>query len=685
MEKIAIVSCGGVFPEAKNPNDFFKNLLDGVQSIHDFSKPPSVQKFKNRLELFMADKESAEYKNTANRSYSYMGAYLNREWLGEYSEKFNLDVTTQTSTELFALEAASQVIEPIKNKINFARTDVILGCTSVDNECIDRLKENVLERIRMDKNSAEYKNILSHIFNVNVPKEKFGLATSLLKNIVTKFGIGGHSFLIDAACASSFASLNTAQERLRQGQADFVLWGGVDVNLSPFLLSMFSKLGVLNEERMNPFDMRSKGMNPGEAAAMVMLCRLEIALEKKFEILGVIENCQGSSDGLKGSPTEPTIEGQVLAYSRTNKYNNDTIPKVDYIEAHGTGTIIGDRVEIGSLQKFYGDVNKGVPIGSVKANIGHTIAAAGTVSVIKCLKIIETRKIPPNKRFDKFPHYIQTDFFINKDVIQLDPDKKLNFTISSFGFGGTNFHLHLSQFNPEIHVLQNPVKSDLASDREVYLNAEIEVSFEQLNSLLAKTRYRIPPKTIANYDLTVLLAFLTLEELLVTNHIHISDEDKKEIHCLSTGGLSLDKPMDLMMNLSSELLLNDEYVSSETKKTIATYKNTLPVFNEDTGPTTLNNLISGRTAKLNGFQGLNFHIDADLASESAGLLVGSNLVKAHNSAVFLIHSIEKFNTNTGLYQRTGIKVQLISSKDFSYRADLPIKSMIDFNQQGQLL
>ncbi len=683
MKKIAIVSYGGVFPEAKTPDDFFKNLLEGVQSIHDFTTPPPVQKFNNKLKLFMAEKESPEYKATANRSYSFMGAFLNREWLHGYAKKFNLDVATQTSSELFALEAAFQVIEPIKNKINFAKTDVILGCTSVDNECIDRLKENVLDRVGMDKNSAEYKNILKQIFNVNVPKEKFGLATSLLKNIVGKYSIGGHSLLIDAACASSFAALNTAQERLRQEQADFVLWGGVDVNLSPFLLSMFSKLGVLNEERMNPFDMRSKGMNPGEAVAMFMLCRLETAIDKKLEILGVIENCQGSSDGLKGSPTEPTIEGQVLAYSRTNKYNNEIIPKVDYIEAHGTGTIIGDRVEIGSLQKFYGEANKGVPVGSVKANIGHTIAAAGSVSVIKCLKIIKSRKIPPNKRFDKYPHYIQTDFFINKDIIELDPEKKLNFTISSFGFGGTNFHLHLSQFNPEIHIQKNPVETELNHEQKVYLNAEIETSFEQLNLLLAKTKYRIPPKTIANYDLTVLLAFLALEELLLVNHIHISNEDRKEIHCLSTGGLSLDKPMDLMLNLSSELLLSDEYVSAEAKKSIATYKSTLPVFNEDTGPTTLNNLISGRTAKLNGFQGLNFHIDADLASESAGLLVGGNLVKAHNSAVFLIHSVEKFNIKTGLYQRTGIKVQLISSKDFSYRADLPIKSMIDFNHPGK--
>ena len=678
MQKIAIISYGGVFPEARNPTEFFSNLMAGKQSIHDFSQIPSEKNFFSQLKLFMADKKSDEYVQNPNRSYSFMGAFLDRELTLEYAKKFNLNISEQTSTELFALEAASQVVEPIKEKINFLKTDIILGCTSVDNEYIDRLKEDILlNTVRLDKNNADYRKIIQKIRKINVPRNKYALATSLLKPILERYEIQGKSFLIDAACASSFAAINTAQERLRLGQADFVLTGGIDINLSAFLLVMFSKLGVLSETKMNPFDLHSKGMNPGEAVAMLMLCRLETALEKNLKIHGIIENCQGSSDGIKGSPTEPTIEGQMHAYSRVHKVAHQ-IPILDYVEAHGTGTIIGDRVEIQSLQKFYGPNNKNIPMGSVKANIGHTIAAAGTASIIKCLEIIKSRQVPPNRRFEVFPHYVETDFYINKEIIHLSKSNPLNFAVSSFGFGGTNFHIHLVEYQ-EGALKNYKTRSNKESlERDVYLNAEACIHFDEIPKLLGKTKFRIPPKTIINYDLTVLAGFLTIERLIQKFNIHFTEDDKKEIHCLSTGALPLTKPVSLMLNLASELLLSDNDLSDSVKNKINTYKKDLPIFNEDTGPTTLNNLIAGRAAKLNGFRGLNFHIDADIASESAGILAGYNLVKTHNSAVFLIHSIEKYNEESGLYDRAGVKVQLLSSKEFSIKAELPIAQKVEF-------
>ena len=669
MEKIAVVSYGGVFPEAQNPTEFFNNLLSGRQSIHDFSAPPEENRFYSQLNLFMAEKKTEEYAKIPNRSYSFMGAFLDRQLTHKYAQKFNLNVSEHTSTELFALEAASQTIDNIQKKIDFSRTDIILGCTSVDNENIERLKEDIiLKNIGLKKSDPDYKKVIDIIQKINVPRNKYALATSLLAPIVSKYNVQGHSFLIDAACASSFAAINTAQERLRLRQADYVLTGGIDINLSAFLLVMFSKLGVLSEVKMNPFDLQSKGMNPGEAVAMLMLCRLETAIEKKLNVLGVIENCQGSSDGLKGSPTEPTVEGQMHAYDRV--YNNSgNKPDLDYVEAHGTGTVIGDRVEIQSLQKFYGTKNKKIPIGSVKMNIGHTIAAAGTASVIKCLEIIKSRKIPPNKRFESFPHYVETDFYVNKDVIELEKNKKLNFAVSSFGFGGTNFHLHLAEYNENENLVLN--KSEI-STQDILLNAEVEINFDEIPKLLETTKFRIPPKTIINYDLTVLSGFLGIEHLIQKFKIYFSESDKKEIHCISTGALPLTKPVNLMMNLASELLLNQKNLSDELKSKVQDYKKDLPVFNEDTGPTTLNNLIAGRAAKLNGFQGLNFHIDADTASMSAGIVVASNLIAVHNSCVFLIHSVEKYSEDSGFYVRSGIKVQLLSSKDFSTKAELPI-------------
>lgn len=677
MERIAIVSYGGVFPEAQNPTQFFDNLLSGKQSIHDFSVPPKEDKFYSKLNLFMAEKKTEVYAKVPNRSYSFMGAFLDRKLTHDYAKKFNLNISEHTSTELFALEAASQTIDSIRSKINFARTDIILGCTSVDNENIERLKEDiVLKNIGLKKTDSDYKKVIENIQKINVPRNKYALATSLLAPIVSKYQVQGHSFLIDAACASSFAAINTAQERLRLRQADFVLTGGIDINLSAFLLVMFSKLGVLSEVKMNPFDLQSKGMNPGEAVAMLMLCRLETAIEKNLKVLGIIENCQGSSDGLKGSPTEPTVEGQMLAYDRVyNKSENK--PDLDYVEAHGTGTVIGDRVEIQSLQKFYGIKNQKIPIGSVKMNIGHTIAAAGTSSVIKCLEIMKSRKIPPNKKFESFPHYVETDFYINKDIIELNKDKKLNFAISSFGFGGTNFHLHLTDYKENEELAVNKIEHGA---HDILLNAEVEIDFAEIPKLLEITKFRIPPKTIINYDLTVLSGFLGIEHLIHKHKIYFSESDKKEINCISTGALPLTKPVNLMMNLASELLLNQKNLSDELKAKVQDYKKDLPVFNEDTGPTTLNNLIAGRAAKLNGFQGLNFHIDADTASISAGILVASNLIAAHNSCVFLIHSIEKYSEDSGFYVRSGIKVQLLSSPDFSLKAELPVSKKITLGE-----
>ena len=89
MEKIAIVSYGGVFPEARNPTEFFENLLAGKQSIHDFSKPPAENNFYSQLNLFMAEKKTEEYAKVPNRSYSFMGAYLDRQLTHAYAKKFN--------------------------------------------------------------------------------------------------------------------------------------------------------------------------------------------------------------------------------------------------------------------------------------------------------------------------------------------------------------------------------------------------------------------------------------------------------------------------------------------------------------------------------------------------------------------------------------------------------------------
>ena len=417
MEPIAIISHGGLFPEANNPEDFFKGLVDGKSSIKNLKTDIKANDLINEFAPYWEVENSTdEALLNMNTTYSYFGSFINRNELKKIATKHNINLDHHTSTEVIALEAAYQNFELLKSKINFEKTDVILGCTSADNEYINRLQERILlEKADLNPDDPAFIQIKNQLLKLNVPTEKYNIATSLLNIIQKKYNTQGLHTLVDAACASSLAAIHTAQNRLRSGQADFVLSGGIDINLAPFFLVMFSKLGVLAPFKMKPFNYNSKGMNPGEAAAMVLLCRLETAKKLNLPILGIIKNCDGSSDGSKGSATEPTEAGQILAYSRT--ISEEDLENVDYIESHGTGTVIGDRTEFGSLNRFYAK-NKKAYIGTVKNNVGHTIGAAGTVSLIKSLHILKTQIIPPHIDFEKLPSGIFNQFLINTEAVK---------------------------------------------------------------------------------------------------------------------------------------------------------------------------------------------------------------------------------------------------------------------------
>ena len=251
--------------------------------------------------------------------------------------------------------------------------------------------------------------------------------------------------------------------------------------------------------------------------------------------------------------------------------------------------------------------------------------------------------------------------------------------ISSFGFGGTNFHMHLVHPDDAGHIKTPPKK---VSHSPVVLNAELYIDLTEIDSLLSHSKTRIPPKTVINFDKTVLAGFLGLEKLFNDEKIFFHDDLKKKTMCLSTGAMPLTKPLDLMLNLACEALLSKKMPTAISTK-IRTYQSTLPNFNEDTGPGTLNNLIAGRTTKVHNMQGLNFHVDADEASEGVGLIIASNYAQSHQTAAIVIHSVEKYNTDKHLYDRFGVKVQIISTVETSLKYNLPIKNYLSLKLNDQ--
>ncbi len=665
MNEIAIVSYGGIFPEAKNPTEFFNNLLVGKQSIIDISSFKMNEEYYVDFDCYFDPK-----KNTPNKNYSPMAAPINRKWSREIAQKNNLDYEQLTSTEIFAFEAVKQTLQPIINKgLDLTACEIILGLNSTDLEYLCNYSVKLAKDCSTQK--PDNTNLLSYFDKIakkNVPFNKFSVATSLLNLIKKEFNIKGFSTLVDSACASSLAAIHCAQQRLRNNEAEFILTGGIDINVSPFLHIMFSQAGVLSEEKMVPFDEKAKGMNPGEAAATFLMCRLETALKYNLQILGVLDNCNGSSDGLLGGMTEPTLEGQVLAYQRAHKGVDRVNPS--YIECHGTGTLIGDKTEIASLNHTY---TGAIPIGSVKSNVGHTIGAAGAVALVKSLEIIKSRKIPPSKYFNKFPEHIKTDFYLNKDVITIRTDEEIQIAISSFGFGGTNFHMLVSEYK---EINSKALETVENKKNIICVCAEASIDYSEIQNYLAKSKHRMPPKAVHSYDESVLAGFLCLEKLLNTHSIYLSEKAKLNVHCISAGSMPTKLAYDLQRGLASELIINNKVPNVDLNK-ILNFQESSPKITADSASGILTNLIAGRASKLNNFKGLNFHIDADLNSESAGYVIAKSFLLKESAAVVLICTTEKFNKATYEFVKTGTRVLLFADKSFALENDLPIKYILN--------
>ncbi len=668
MNEIAIVSYGGIFPEAKNPTEFFNNLLEGRQSITDISSYKMGEQYYVDFDCYYNSDKSVAHKN-----YSPMAAPINRKWSRDIAEKNNLKHAELTSTEIFAYEAIRQTLQPIRAKgVDLSLCEIILGCNSTDLEYLCNYSMKLIADCSTQKtDQSDLTAYFDKIAKKNVAFNRFSVATNLLHLIKKEFSLKGFSTLVDSACASSLAAIHCAQQRLRNNEAEFILTGGVDINVSPFLHIMFSQAGVLSDEKMVPFDKNAKGMNPGEAAATFLMCRLETALKYNLQVFGIIENCNGSSDGLLGGMTEPTLEGQTLAYQRTHK-GLDRI-KPTYIECHGTGTLIGDKTEIASLNQTY---LGGIPIGSVKSNVGHTIGAAGAVALVKSLEIIKNRKIPPSKYFSEFPEHIKTDFFLNKNIIDISANEEIQIAISSFGFGGTNFHLLVSEFEEEKEFKKIKLNKSENKKNSICLCAEETIEYSEIQNYLAKSKHRIPPKAVHAYDESVLAGFLCLEKLMNTNSIHLSDSAKFDVHCISAGSMPTKLAYDLQRGLASELIINNNVTGIDLNK-ILNFQASSPKISADSASGILTNLIAGRASKVNNFKGLNFHIDADLNSESAGYIISKSFLLQESAAVVLICTTETFDKTTHEFIKTGAKAILLADKNFALENDLPIKYILN--------
>ncbi|MEI6265173.1 MAG: amino acid adenylation domain-containing protein [Sphingobacteriia bacterium] len=306
-------------------------------------------------------------------------------------------------------------------------------------------------------NSYYLKNILSNKEKV-IDAGEFLVMTHNEKDYVASrtayaLNLNGPAVGVYAACATSLLAIAQAAESIRNGHCEVALAGGVSITV-PINSGHFYQEGAMlsKDGHCRTFDASANGTVFSDGAGVVLLKRKDLAIKDGDTILGLIKGIGVNNDGIeKGSFTAPSAIGQAGAIYSAIQQAGVNPSDINYVEAHGTATPIGDPIEVEGLQLAFGnDLPKQYcAIGSIKSNIGHLTAAAGVAGFIKTSLMLQHKMLVPSILFEQPNPEIQFDktaFYVNTDLKQLPNDQPMLVGVSSFGVGGTNVHLILSSF-----------------------------------------------------------------------------------------------------------------------------------------------------------------------------------------------------------------------------------------------
>jgi 3-oxoacyl-(acyl-carrier-protein) synthase/short-subunit dehydrogenase len=277
-------------------------------------------------------------------------------------------------------------------------------------------------------------------------------ASTLTGRISFLFGFQGPSFPVNTACSSSLVAAHLACHSLRRGECNLAVVGGVNLMLSPEIMINISQAQMLSDDgRCHTFDKRANGYGRGEGAGIVLLKRLSDAISHGDNIEAVILASGTNQDGASSALSVPNGQAQRELLSAVLKSSGLQPKDIDYIEAHGTGTALGDPVEINAINEVYKDSHtqhNPLHISSVKANIGHLEAAAGVTGMIKVALLLKHKIIPPHINLHTLNPAIHLDtvpLTIPSNAMPLSQTKESIAAISAFGFSGSNAHMIIKQ------------------------------------------------------------------------------------------------------------------------------------------------------------------------------------------------------------------------------------------------
>lgn len=450
---VAIIGMGALFPEAEDLGGFWENLLRGRDSIKDIP-----------LTHWRPDDYFNVDPKAIDRTYGTKGGFLSPYPFEPL--KFGLSPhsieATDTSQLLGMLVAHQAMIDAgygPDDAFDKDRVSCIMGVTGTLELVIPlgaRLghphwKKALREAGVSDDVAADVMARMSDSY-VGWQEASFpGLLGNVVAGrIANRMNLGGTNTVCDSACGSSLSAIKTAVMELVTGSADMVISGGVDTFNDIFMYMCFSKTPALSPRgHAHSYDANGDGTTLGEGLGVVVLKRLKDAQRDGDRIYAVIKGVGSSSDGKGKAIYAPSSEGQAKALA--NCYHSAGIdPRtVGLLEGHGTGTKVGDGVEINGLKLVFGEGQETeCALGSVKSQIGHAKAAAGAAGLIKAAMALYTRVLPPTIKVDApHPHLRGSRFYLNG--VSRPWYSPSGFPrragVSAFGFGGSNFHCVLEE------------------------------------------------------------------------------------------------------------------------------------------------------------------------------------------------------------------------------------------------
>lgn len=309
-------------------------------------------------------------------------------------------------------------------KVDCRRAGVCVGTTSGEPHFIERFDDQYVTG-KLDQVGKEF--ITRYPCHV-VPG-----------HVATELGLAGEAMMIPTACAAGNYAIAHASDLLRARKTDFMLAGGSD-SFSRITYTGFARLGAIAPEVCQPFDLRRKGMVPGEGAAMLLLERKEHALARGARIYCEIAGYGLSCDAHHMTAAHPEGEGAARAMKMALTKSGLAASEVDYISAHGTGTPTNDRLETIAVKKTFGELAYQIPISSIKSMLGHTMGAASAIEAAACALSITNGQIPPTMHWENQDPECDLDYVPN-----VSRPRKVRVAMNNaYAFGGNNSSLVLT-------------------------------------------------------------------------------------------------------------------------------------------------------------------------------------------------------------------------------------------------